>query len=77
VAPASLAPAAGKIEGTLEIAAPPGMTIAVDGIERGTGPHLSLPLAPGYHMVRVGSTITQLVQVHTKAVASVDLSARR
>lgn len=63
-----------KVQGTLEITAGPDVPIVVDGIERGRGPKLSLPLGTGYHMVRVGSGAAQLVQIRTKQTTGLDLT---
>ena len=74
-APAPVAtPSVSPTEGDLEIHAPPAASVAVDGKVRGTGPTVSLRLAPGYHTVRVGLDKTAIVEVHRGTLAAVDLS---
>jgi len=67
-------PVVSPTEGDLEIHAPAAATITVDGKVRGTGPTLSMKLAPGYHTVRVGLDKTAIVEVHRGVLAAVDLS---
>ena len=61
-------------EGDLEIHAPAGTAVLVDGKARGEGPVVALKIAPGYHAVRVGAVTTRLVEVHRGSLTNVDLS---
>ncbi len=70
------AASATKLQGTLEITAPPDVLVVVDGIERGRGPKLTLPLGTGYHMVRVGSGAAQLVQIRAKQTSTIDATGK-
>lgn len=75
VAPAADGLAA-KVTGNLDVVAAPGAPIVVDGIERGAGPRLTIPLGTGYHMVRIGSSVTQLVQVRAKQTVTLDVTPK-
>ncbi len=65
---------AAKVQGTLEILAPADVPVVVDGIERGRGPKVTIQLGTGYHMVRVGTNVTQLVQVRAKQTSTMDVT---
>jgi len=67
---------AAKVTGTLDVVAAPGAPIVVDGIERGAGPRLTIPLGTGYHMVRIGSSVSQLIQVRAKQTVTLDVTAK-
>jgi DNA-binding response OmpR family regulator len=60
-------------EGLLELTTSNDGPISVDGTERGRGPTLALPLAAGYHDVRVGSE-SQIVEVRAGSVTRAMLS---
>lgn len=81
-APAVVAPAvtaapvatADVLEGDLEVRAPAGAPISVDGKVRGSGPLATMKLAPGYHTLRVGQEKTAIVEIHRGTLATVDLT---
>lgn len=62
-------------EGDLEVHAPQDMPVYVDGRMRGKGPSVTAKLAPGYHMVRVGTKQTQLAEVHASKTTTIDVAA--
>lgn len=72
---ASASAATTRPEGDVEVLAPSGVPVFVDGIPRGNGPRVALRVAPGYHMVRAGAKRPQLAEVRAGSLARVDLSA--
>jgi hypothetical protein len=44
------------------------------GIERGRGPKVTIQLGTGYHMVRVGTNVTRLVQDRAKQTSTMDVT---
>ncbi len=74
-APNATAVTATRPEGDVEVLAPQGVPVLVDGILRGNGPRVALRIAPGYHMIRAGAKRTQLAEVRAGTTAHVDLTA--